>query len=280
MSPSVETTKFPYFFTRGMSQVTVIAIGGLGGSGTRLLAESFGLLGIPMGDELNKAFDDLWFTALFREEGPGVLRNKKLLSNRFNLYTQIRSGEGLSIADWKKCRQFARALKDVRLEGKPKVSQLWQRNSQNDLWGWKEPNTHWFAEYLLELHPGLHYIHMTRDGRYMAQSQNQQQFARWRSVLPPVEEEDPVREHFLFWLAANERMADLKNQKPDRISILRYEDLVKTPEKCLSVLMDELGWQMPIAPLISQLDFRAIAPAPEGLNITSQEEERLHRLGY
>ena len=44
--------------------------------------------------------------------------------------------------------------------------------------------------------------------------------------------------------------------------------------------MDELGWQMPIAPLISQLDFRAIAPAPEGLNITSQEEERLHRLGY
>ena len=58
-------------------------------------------------------------------------------------------------------------------------------------------------------------------------------------------------------------MADLKNQKPDRISILRYEDLVKTPEKCLSVLMDELGWQMPIAPLISQLNFRAIAPAPK-----------------
>ena len=49
-----------------------------------------------------------------------------------NLYTQIRSGGGLSIAEWKKSRQFAHALKDRSPRGKTD-QQLWQRNSQNDL---------------------------------------------------------------------------------------------------------------------------------------------------
>lgn len=263
-----------------MSTATVIAIGGLGGSGTRLLAEFFRLAGVHMGDDLNKALDDLWFTALFREDGPSILHNKELLSDRFQLYRQLRSGKKLSIAEWKKSRQFAHALKDPRLTGKPKMSRLWRQQHQNDRWGWKEPNTHWFTENLLELHPGLHYIHMTRDGRYMAHSQNQQQFARWRSALPLLEEKDATRNHFLFWLAANERMADLKGQNPDRISILRYEDLLKTPEECLSELMAELGWQIPIEPLIRQLDFRPIKPAPKDLNISSEEKKRLQRLGY
>lgn len=264
-----------------MSTATVIAIGGLGGSGTRLLAEFFCLAGVPMGNDLNKALDDLWFTALFRENGPRILHNKELLSERFKLYRQLRSGKKLSIQDWKECRQFVHELKDPRLTGKPKISRLWRQQEQNDRWGWKEPNTHWFTENLLGLHPGLHYIHMTRDGRYMAHSQNQQQYARWRKVLPPpFEQKDAARNHFLFWLAANERMADLKSQNPDRISILRYEDLVKTPEKCLSMLMDELGWQTPILRLISQLDFQPLKPVPKDLNISKEEKKRLQRLGY
>jgi hypothetical protein len=263
-----------------MNTSTVIAIGGLGGSGTRLLAEFFRLAGVDMGNDLNKALDDLWFTALFREDGPGVLHDKELLSDRFNLYRQLRAGKKLSIAEWKKCRQFAHELKDPRLTGKPKIGRLWRQKHQSDRWGWKEPNTHWFTENLLELHPGLHYIHMTRDGRYMAHSQNQQQFARWRSVLLPLEEKDAARNHFLFWLAVNERIADLKSQNPDRITILRYEDLVNTPEKCLFRLMDALGWQTPIESLISQLDFRPIKPALKDLNISSEEKKRLQRLGY
>jgi hypothetical protein len=95
-----------------------------------------------------------------------------------------------------------------------------------------------------------------------------------------LEEKDAARNHFLFWLAANERMADLKSQNPDRITMLRYEDLVNTPEKCLSQLMHELKWKIPIKPLISQLDFRPIKPAPKDLNITTEEKKRLQRLGY
>ena len=268
------------FLYNEMKQATVIAIGGLGGSGTRLLAEFFRLAGVPMGNELNKALDDLWFTALFREDGPSVLSQKELLLDRFKLYEQIRSGNRLSIAQWKKCRHFAHVLKDPRLAGKPTIGRLWRPQQQHEHWGWKEPNTHWFAEDLLELHPGLHFIHMTRDGRYMAHSKNQQQFARWRSVLPPVEEKDPARNHFLFWLSANERIADLYAHNPDRISILRYEDLVQTPEKSLAKLMNQIGWQLPVEPIVSQLDFRPIKPAPQLLNISSAEEKRLHRLGY
>src|SRR6266550_6138718 len=48
------------------SSVQPVAIGGVGGSGTRLVAEILRHLGYYMGRDLNEASDNLWFTLLFR----------------------------------------------------------------------------------------------------------------------------------------------------------------------------------------------------------------------
>ena len=43
-----------------------VAIGGVGGSGTRLIAEIVNRLGYYIGGDLNSAADNLWFTLLFK----------------------------------------------------------------------------------------------------------------------------------------------------------------------------------------------------------------------
>ena len=43
-----------------------VVIGGIGGSGTRLIAQCLKELGYLMGADLNPAYDNLWFTLLFK----------------------------------------------------------------------------------------------------------------------------------------------------------------------------------------------------------------------
>ena len=43
-----------------------VAIGGVGGSGTRLIAQLLMELGVYMGSDRNDANDNLWFTLLFK----------------------------------------------------------------------------------------------------------------------------------------------------------------------------------------------------------------------
>lgn len=45
-----------------------IAVGGVGGSGTRVVAQILSTAGIYMGDDLNIAHDNLWFTLLFKRQ--------------------------------------------------------------------------------------------------------------------------------------------------------------------------------------------------------------------
>src|SRR5690625_1809266 len=49
-----------------MSEANPVAIGALGGSGTRMIAQFLRDAGYYLGDDLNTANDNLWFTLLFR----------------------------------------------------------------------------------------------------------------------------------------------------------------------------------------------------------------------
>ena len=42
-----------------------VVVGGIGGSGTRVIAEMLVELGCHIGDDLNKSLDNLWFVLLF-----------------------------------------------------------------------------------------------------------------------------------------------------------------------------------------------------------------------
>ena len=45
-----------------------IAVGGIGGSGTRLIADCLRELDLFIGGDLNPAYDNLWFTLLFKHQ--------------------------------------------------------------------------------------------------------------------------------------------------------------------------------------------------------------------
>src|SRR5690625_2359751 len=49
-----------------MPERNPVAIGALGGSGTRMIAQFLCDAGYYLGDDLNRANDNLWFTLLFR----------------------------------------------------------------------------------------------------------------------------------------------------------------------------------------------------------------------
>jgi hypothetical protein len=50
----------------GQMQLPVVAVGGVGGSGTRLVAHVMLELGYYLGPDLNESLDTLWFTLLFK----------------------------------------------------------------------------------------------------------------------------------------------------------------------------------------------------------------------
>ena len=52
-----------------------IAIGGVGGSGTRVIASILKEVGIYIGGDLNHANDNLWFTLLFKHRDALNLNN-------------------------------------------------------------------------------------------------------------------------------------------------------------------------------------------------------------
>ena len=71
-------------------QSAPVAVGGVGGSGTRVVAEVMRAFGFYLGSELNAASDNLWFTLLFRR--PGWYK-----THRVDLGKEV--GKALSIFD-------------------------------------------------------------------------------------------------------------------------------------------------------------------------------------
>ena len=57
-----------------MGMTAPVAIGGVGGSGTRLVAQLLSGAGIHMGDDLNGSSDTLWFTLFSAPRNFGFTR--------------------------------------------------------------------------------------------------------------------------------------------------------------------------------------------------------------
>ena len=51
-----------------MSRTPTVIVGGIGGSGTRLIAMILASLGLNIGNDLNEAYDNLTFTLLFKRQ--------------------------------------------------------------------------------------------------------------------------------------------------------------------------------------------------------------------
>jgi hypothetical protein len=213
-----------------------VAIGGVGGSGTRLGAALLQILGYYIGDDLNATLDNLWFTLLFKRRSI-LMEPRPDLCTLAALFFARMSGETNFSGD-----ERARVLGLAR-DGRLQEPQQWLRqraetflngagSRQNGQpWGWKEPNTHIIIDRLLEPCPDLRYIHFIRHPLDMALSSNQNQLQNWGPVLLNRDIANEPRQSLAYWCAAHRRINVVMQCWPERTMMVDFDELCADPQK-------------------------------------------------
>jgi hypothetical protein len=182
-----------------------VAIGGVGGSGTRLVAEIAKKMGIFIGDNINISNDNLSFPKL-----------GKLVSNS-------------SASQEEKGRNAIAAIKDFEVELKIQFAK--QQNDIYTCWGWKAPVTFFWLDYFNSQFPDMSYIHVVRHGLDMAFSGNQNQLkARAEFFGIDLANSNQHKAALEYWIKANQ-LAIEKAQKilGDRFHLINFDKLCECP---------------------------------------------------
>lgn len=245
-----------------------VAIGGVGGSGTRLIASILMNADIYMGDCLNRALDNLWFSTLFRRVETLELNDadfRKLAGLFINTMTERRPFsieeqhliEKLSLEDRKRGKDNS-----VRVGGESMLAVTSQPGNVRR-WGWKEPNTHLIIDRWYSILPSMKYIHVMRNGLDMAFSSNQNQLKLWGKYLLEKGQIDvKPRNSLKFWCKIHRRLLDLKPIMGNNFYLLNYDDFCSDPANGLPRLLGFLDLRVAdekLAPL------RALISPPESM---------------
>ena len=238
-----------------------VVVGGVGGSGTRVIAAILGDIGYYIGSDLNKALDNLWFTLLFKR--PRWFHRQSNLQDEVNkglsLFEKIMLRErGLTSGDY---RFLASALWEIMRYGHDHLGSGWGmwplKRIQTILmhgrqavasyvgWGWKEPNTHIFLEYLARYFTDMKYVFVIRHGLDMALSKNQAQLYNWGSlfgVQQPASAQTIPALSLEYWIKANQRAIAIgKELLRERFYVVNFDQLQKSPEEEVEKLLTFLA---------------------------------------
>ncbi|MFZ1643235.1 MAG: sulfotransferase [Candidatus Contendobacter sp.] len=223
-----------------------IAIGGVGGSGTRLIAQCLKELGFFMGRDLNEANDNLWFTLLFKrievlsssEEQfdelttimhKGMTGSEAFTPEQIDLINQLASTDREQHpAAWLKQRMHS------LLSEKHPVA-------QNTRWGWKEPNTHIVVDRLKKRLKSMKYIHVVRNGLDMAHSSNQNQLKLWGRNF--IGEDCNISPYYSlkYWCIVHRRVLEIGATMGIDFLFLNYDDFCLNPQNGIAKLYEFLG---------------------------------------
>jgi hypothetical protein len=217
---------------------SMIAIGGVGGSGTRVIASALQSMGFYLGSDLNQQKDNLWFTLLFkRREVPrtsdsefrelveifcDAMHGRLIVEpDRIHLVRSLAVGER-EFNENELVRPSADTLLAARV------------SRPNGLVGWKEPNTHIVLDRLLPLIPDLRYIHVMRNGRDMAFSRNQKQVCLWGSLITGLPYQPRPAYALHYWRKAHERINRIARDMGDRFLLVNFEEFCGNPMEGIS----------------------------------------------
>jgi hypothetical protein len=164
-----------------------VAVGGVGGSGTRVVAAILEMMGYYLGDHLNDYKDNHWFTLIFKRrsiliESDADFRALVLLFCRRMAGRTIISAQErariLSLAEKERFQHSRDLLSDVAAS----CCDITSKRPQQP-WGWKEPNTHVVIDRIFGIVPELRYIHVVRHPLDMTVSSNQAQLYNWGPIF-------------------------------------------------------------------------------------------------
>lgn len=213
-----------------------VAIGGIGGSGTRLIAGLLREAGVFMGEDLNASNDLLWFTLLFKYERVCDIDDAQFDRLVDILAAGLAGGAPLDacsrvliaeLADKARPNQPTEQLRDAA----DSLVAAAARPAHGRRWGWKEPNTHVVIERLWRRLPDLRYVHVVRHGVDMAFSGNQNQLALWGPrVLGNDGDPSPPRS-LRYWCQVHRRLQASLATNPQRMYWLDYDQFCRNPEE-------------------------------------------------
>lgn len=198
-----------------------IIIGATGGSGTRVVAEVLKSAGVHMGHDLNRA-NDTRSTREFR----------KSWARR---YLAADYGRRLSLAELDAMHQSLRDALDLQQSG---------ASNHHIAWGWKNPPNVLLLQCYFEWLPECRFVHLIRDGRDMAFSDNRGQLNKFGDcILTQGERQLPEwQQKLLFWARTNLRATEVgETAGAERYCLLRFEDLTDDPLDTLTRLASFTG---------------------------------------
>ena len=280
-----------------LSDAAPVVVGGVGGSGTRVIAQLLQSLDFDMGSDLNESLDDLSFTALFKRPSLWPIdQHLPQLEEALDVYLASRGHKSTSwISQAHQNARAAELLKSTRQKDEwietgdlnDREQFLTTASQPKSLWGWKEPNAHIPLPFLLAALPNMKYIHVTRHGLDMAHSSNQTQLRVWGAqLLGRAVDAGSADDSLAYWCAAHERLLQLCALPAMQILVLPFEKLFEDLDSALTQLYDFL--QIPHVLNTSQTQVsRLKAPQTIGrhrhqprLRISPANERTLFRLGY
>jgi hypothetical protein len=227
-----------------------VVIGGIGGSGTRVIAEILREVNFFIGNDLNGPLDNLTYTLLFkrrkwfyenRNNRPLLFRGLTILEKRMTRSGSLSVPELLYVANAGISMSRYGHNREKDGSGKwplERIRKMFEKLpgdiSNHAGWGWKEPNSHLLITEMNEFFPRFKYIHTVRHGLDMAFSDNQQQLFNWGPMfgvdLPGTKQDVPPAS-FRYWVKAN-RLALEKGEKlgPKKFLWINYDRLCINPE--------------------------------------------------
>jgi len=198
-----------------------IVIGGIGGSGTRLVREIVATAGVWMGGMVSRKGDSLELYFFHNRFLNPLLSDTRCVDYCLG---DVSPSVRRSTIDALSKTLFA-------LRGRSK--------RPSDAWGFKDPRSIYVLPFLDHLMPGFVFIHVVRDGRDMALSGNKRQLALHHGALfgaPP--DADLELAQARLWNFVNSGAARWASTNlPGRYHPVRFEDLCSKPEETIGSIL-------------------------------------------
>ncbi len=233
----------------------MIAIGALGGSGTRAIAEVLIHSGIYMGDDLNGPNDNLIFTRLFKNPDWYRKSSDSQKQKRMSLFENYMRFNKLSLQELNELYLASKSNPTFHSTSKfylRVVKKLFSKGKNTDNWGWKEPNTHIYMNELLDFFDELKYVHVLRNGLDMAFSNNKQQLNNWgwkyNIRLDGKESDNELAvKQFDYWIESTKDVLEKSKKYSNRFLLINHTNFCNQPKIEIDKLLEFAGINLSIS---------------------------------
>ncbi|MDA1667629.1 hypothetical protein BK767_04375 [Bacillus thuringiensis serovar kyushuensis] len=205
-----------------------VVIGGIGGSGTRVVAKLLKTMGYYFGDSDECTNDNIDFFHLFGD--PDWFKQNYKINNE-GIIRRLRMFESHMLMSYEKNKYLG--------------------------WGWKNPSTHIYIEFLHQYFKEIKYIHVIRHGLEMVYSNNQNQIYKWGDLYDLDYSLNQERLRLQYWFKSNKKAMELgKKLFNQNFLLINFNDLCISPQKEINSLIEFLNVEKSnanIHQLISQI---------------------------